>query len=332
MDRKHLQQSLFQQIRTRIPDQISFADSIARVLEISNDSAYRRIRCESMLDLDETQKLCHHFKISMDAIMGLNDGKIIFESNLSYLTDFDFEDYMRGVLRNMQYFHSFEEKKMYYECKDIPIFVHFHSRELAAFKYYFWMKFLLQQPSYRNKKFSLEDYPDAVFNLGKQVYDLYNTIPSVEFWSIESISSMLRQIRFFNETGCFTRKSDVKLIYERFLEFINHFENITAKGRKEQIYNTVPDKEGEALDVFHNEVILGNNLIIAKLGNSQLTFLNHSIFNYAVTSNVQFAEYTLKYKENLIKSSTRISSNNEVERMAFFASIRGQIMEHIRLI
>ncbi|MEE9462374.1 MAG: hypothetical protein V3V53_11120, partial [Bacteroidales bacterium] len=56
-----IQMQLFQNIRDQIPDHVSFVDEIAELLEISNDSAYRRIRGEKALSLFEVKKLCQRF-------------------------------------------------------------------------------------------------------------------------------------------------------------------------------------------------------------------------------------------------------------------------------
>ena len=68
MEQNSVQVLLFQYIKDLLPPQLSVVDEIAGVLEISTDSAYRRIRSEKPIDLEEIQKLCGHFKISMDQL------------------------------------------------------------------------------------------------------------------------------------------------------------------------------------------------------------------------------------------------------------------------
>jgi hypothetical protein len=329
MTNNHMQESLFQQIKHRSTAGENTSEVIAKVLGVSYDSAYRRIKGETSIDLDEAQILCKQFGLSLDNLMGLSEGKITFSSNLIDQDNFDFEEYLKGLLRNMQYFNTFPERKLYYECKDIPIFYHFHSRELAAFKYYFWMKFLLQQPAYKTRKFSFDDYSDNLFELGQQALHLYNIMPSVEFWNIESISSMLRQIQFFYDTGCFRNKADVMEIYIQLIAMMEYFEQATEQGKKLPIAGRLPETEGGSFEVFHNEVILGNNMIVVKIGASQLTFLNHSIFNYAFTPDVAFGAYIFRFTENLMKSSTRLSTQNEFDRNTFFSTLRKSIKKQM---
>ena len=52
-----IQTAFFEQIKNSLPSNLSLVDVIADELEISNDSAYRRIRGEKMLSFEELQKL-----------------------------------------------------------------------------------------------------------------------------------------------------------------------------------------------------------------------------------------------------------------------------------
>ena len=65
-----IQMQLFHKIRDQLPDHVSLVDDIAELLEISNDSAYRRIRGEKQLSLQEVKKLCQHYRFSIDDLAG----------------------------------------------------------------------------------------------------------------------------------------------------------------------------------------------------------------------------------------------------------------------
>ncbi len=69
MDAKQIQTELFRIIRTRVNDQLPLADTIAQVLGISTDSAYRRIRGEKEIGLEELSLLSTHFQISLDQLL-----------------------------------------------------------------------------------------------------------------------------------------------------------------------------------------------------------------------------------------------------------------------
>jgi hypothetical protein len=230
----------------------------------------------------------------------------------------------------MQYFHSFTSKKLFYECKDIPLFHHFHSREMAAFKFYFWQKFLFNQQTYKSKKFSVADYPDEIYEAGRKVMHLYYTMPSVEFWNAESINSFIRQIDFFYDTGSFNSKDEAAMIYQSLLNLIVDIEQMSAKGEKPPVVADDINQSPGSYEVYNNEVVLGGNTILAIVGSGRMVYLNHTVFNYAVTTDLNFGMYIQHYMENLAKSSTQLSQVSEVERTSFFSSMRQNIEQKIK--
>jgi len=78
MENNQLQVMFFQYIKSKLPSHLSLVDALADLLEISNDSAYRRIRGEKVISLEEIAKIASHFKLSVDQLLSLktSDAKI----------------------------------------------------------------------------------------------------------------------------------------------------------------------------------------------------------------------------------------------------------------
>ena len=58
-----VQQIFFQHVKDHLPAHLSLVDEIAELLNISIDSAYRRIRGEKAISFEELRTLCSHFRI-----------------------------------------------------------------------------------------------------------------------------------------------------------------------------------------------------------------------------------------------------------------------------
>src|SRR3954453_4798644 len=99
MNFNDLQISFFKKIKEKLPSHISLPDVIAEYLHISNDSAYRRIRGEKALTLDEIEILVSKTKISLDQFFKVPDtsNEICFTGKLIDREVFDFEDYLSGI-------------------------------------------------------------------------------------------------------------------------------------------------------------------------------------------------------------------------------------------
>jgi hypothetical protein len=165
-----LQINLFNHVKSVLPSNLSLADEIADLLEVSVDSAYRRIRGEKQISFEEIQKLSNHFKISIDKILNLKSDSILFSGSYLQHKDFDFLKYLDdNIYKNLAYIASFEQKELIYFSKDIHLFYYCTYPELAAFKFFVWMKTLLQYPAYASEKFSLEKIGDSFFERAKKI-------------------------------------------------------------------------------------------------------------------------------------------------------------------
>jgi hypothetical protein len=74
------QDFLFQRIKEMLPASVSLTDVVSEVLHVSSDSAYRRIRNETPLVLQEAKQLCEHFSWSLDQVLSLGSNSILFEN------------------------------------------------------------------------------------------------------------------------------------------------------------------------------------------------------------------------------------------------------------
>lgn len=324
MNPAELQVALFHQLKNRTNDGSSLADEIAILLEISTDSAYRRIRGEKPITLEELYLLVNRYQLSLDALMQVKTETIPFQGKYIDPASFRFEDYLVAVGQQVKYMASFKERTMYYLCKDIPLFHHYHFKELAAFKYFFWHKTLLQSPQYAVKKLSLKEYPDEVFDLGKKALATYNNINSVEIWNMESLNGTLRQVEFYHDTKAFQHREDLLLVYESLEKLFTHLETQAERGYKFSSDDATKERLAD-FQMYFNEVVIGDNSILAVLDKSKLAFLTHTGINFMVTRDLQFCENMHNYYQNLMRKSTLISSVSERERSRFFKVLRNRI-------
>jgi plasmid maintenance system antidote protein VapI len=324
MDASQLQQELFQVIKKNIPANVSATDEIARVLDVSVDSVYRRMRGEKTISLEELYKLSSHYKISLDQLMDLQTGAFQFRGNFLNNKTFRYEDYLNGMIRDLSYMNSFKNKEIYNLCKDVPIFNHFLFREIAAFKYFFWMKTLFNFPEFEHRRFSFDAYPDELNILGEKVLDLYKQVPFTELWNVENINIAIRQIEFYRESHMFEYDTDVLRLYEAWEKVIDHIEKQAERGYK-FAYGDPDMKPISSYRVYFNEVILGDNSLIVLLEDSKICFTVHTVINYMSTRDVSFCENMYDYIQGLMKRSTLISKVSEKERSKFFRILRERI-------
>jgi hypothetical protein len=324
MDASQLQQEFFQMIKTSMAPGSSAIDEIAKVLDVSVDSVYRRMRGEKTISLEELYKLSSHYKISLDQLMDLQTGTFQFRGNFLNNKTFRYDNYLNGMIRDLSYMSSFKNKEVYQLCKDIPFFNHFYFREIAAFKYFFWMKTLFNFPEFEHRRFSFDAYPDELNAMGEKILTLYDRLPTTELWNVENINIAIRQIEFYRESQMFESDDDVLKLYEAWEKVIDHVERQAERGYK-FAYGDPDMKPLSSYRVYFNEVILGDNSFIALLDDSKICFTIHTVINYMSTRDVNFCENMYDYIQSLMKRSTLISKVSEKERSKFFHILRERI-------
>lgn len=317
MESNELQQFFFKHIKSLLPANRSFVDEVACLLNISNDSAYRRIRGEKAITLEEIQKLCNHYHVSIDQIMNINSNSIVFHGNNVEPGDFDFEKYLQEMLYILKALNAANKKMMIYEAKDMPIFYHFLFPELASFKFFFWMKSVLSYPEYAKMKFEDNELESALQKTGTEIIKNYCMVPSTEIWVVESISTTIRQIEYYTEGGVIRKKDTIALLYEQLEKVVEHIKEQAEYGEK-FMPGTKPGSKPDNYKLYYNEVFLGHNSISLEADNMQTVVINHGVLNYMRTSDKKFFSYTMKQLENTMKKSILISSVGEKERNRFF--------------
>ena len=325
MESNNIQVLFFQHIKSLLPSHISLVDAIADLLDISNDSAYRRIRGEKQISLEEMQKLASHYKISLDQFMHLQSNSFIFTGHLTNASDHLFEQWMQDTLQQLTFMNSFKHKHLYYLAKDVPAMYYFAIPEFWAFKSFVWKKSILHYDELRKVKFSMEQQiKESNPEVARKIIEVYNQIPTSEIWNIESINSTLRQIEFYRGANIFETRNDLDRFCESFIYLIDHLEKQAEAGVKLKVGET--DKPGVTPFYFYNnELILGDNTVFAELDSMKLTFLNHSVFNFIGTRDERFNNHMHDNLQNLIRKSTMLSRVGEKDRIKFFSRIRDRI-------
>jgi len=325
MEQHDIQQQFFAHIKKNLPPHLSFVDTIAELLNISNDSAYRRIRGEKQLSFEEIKNLCAHFSISVDQMLNLKSDAAIFNGHYITADNFNLKEYLEDIRRNISQIISFPSKELFYFCKDIPIFLYYMYPELTAFKYFIWMKTLLQFPQYANTKFNLRKMTEpAIVDLGRQIGELYVQLPSHEIMNVDNIMTTLRQVEYYKEANLFESEEDFMAIYDKLEAMIDHMEKQTEAGVK-FMPGTSPNVKSARLHVYINDFVVGDNTNLVILNDAKVCFVVHNAINLIQTRDQRYTDYTFQFLQNIIKKSMLISGVSERERTRFFNLMRSRI-------
>jgi len=316
-----IQSSFLDQVRRRLPANLSFADELAEILDISRDSAYRRMRGETVLSLDEVKKICVHYSVSLDSLLSPAAQIVSFQLRAMDGGESAFEIFLKSVLGNLEMITGFPEKQLIYHAKDLPIFHFFQYPHLATFKIYFWIKTFSHSAKLTGEKYNHEQVPRDLIAIGERIWTKYAPINSIEIISHEILTITLRQIQFAYDCGLID-KAEAQHLCNDCVALLTHLKQQAELGRK-KTFGT--QDMGGKLELYLNEVLIGDNTVLFKMGDKLVTFITHNNFNILANSQESFCKLTESHLNNMMNKSTLISTSATKERSRFFNDLLSEV-------
>ena len=321
-----IQIKFFERLRTSVPANISLAADIAEILEISADGAYRRMRGESVLSMDELVLLCRHYKVSPDLVVHAEDTGASFTFRKLVDKAEGLKEYINSILEDMQTIYASNPKQIIYAANDLPVFHQFRYPHYAAFKIFSWKRTILNITTTETLKFNISNMPSEISDACKRIAELYTQIPSIEIWHEDTMDSNLKLIEYAWDAGLFSCKEDALTICKEFSELLASVEKQAARSSKFMKEEKWAENEGN-FTMYQSELLLSNNHIFVTRGVEKKIYLSHNTFNTMATTNSSFCNETENWLKSLMQKSLMISGTAEKQRHRFFKNGQNKIDE-----
>ena len=314
------QLNFFEQIKERIGETASMAETIADVLEVGVRTAYRRIGGQSVLSMDEMLMLCKHFKIPLDTLAECDKSNVTFAYESFGINNLDIDAYLQSIITILQRLKKIPEIHIYFAAEFVPVFHHFEFEEMTAFKFFYWQKSIVNDKKFEGKKFEFKETSKDTLELAKKAAELYSQIPSTEIWNVETINSTLMQLSYYWEAGLFESEQEALLICDQLILMVKHLQQQTEVGTKfigiDKTKNT-----GAPFNMYASEVMIGNNSVLGIGEGYKISLLTFNTFNSLTTTNANFCEESEIWMKNMTRKATLLSCVSEKQRFQFFKKI-----------
>lgn len=321
-NQNEVQSKFMNHLKRAVPQGISLVKELSDVLNISIDAAYRRLRGETALSVDEAVNLCIHFRISPTVLFQGNDQFVTF-SYKSMGTGVDsLSDYLNSVESDLKNALNLEMVQLFFAAEDIPLFHHLDYEFLTPFKFFYWKKAILNLPQLSGQKFERSAISSDTLEVARRISKLYLGIPSTEIWTEETIASTLSQVQYFWESGNFKSKSDALGVLEDMDLLISRIATQAEAGGKMAINQKQPSHPGN-FRLYASEVQIGNNSLLLQTEKLKISLLSFNTFNSLLTFNLNYCLENERWIQNLIRKSVLISEVSEKQRFRFFRKMSG---------
>ncbi len=316
---KSIQLAFIDKIKNNNNKGKGLAEELADLLGLSTDSAYRRMRGEITLNVDEIDKMVKHFKVSFNMTL---QGPMDMLVNFAYLKvagdKQNFIQWLETLTQHVKNIATEQNNHIIYAADDVPIWHHFTNEEFTCFKLFYWLKCIVNHQEFAQAKFDANLIDETMVHLTKQMVYYYNQTSSIEIWSEDTINSTLKQIEYFWENDFFESK-------EQALRMCEHFENILIQLKSKAHQSSKNPDNIQNFTMFKSDVMIGNNSIIVEMGDNKMAFVSNNTFNMINTSNQNFVHENETWIKNLMQKSVQISGQSEKQRNQFFKSMFDKI-------
>lgn len=299
----NLQIKYFEQVKLAIPAYQNLAQSISEVLSITINEAYKKIRGNSLLNIQQIVKLSDYFGIPF-----------IYKPDQLPTVTFDYMSvdqeipnmllYLKDLHKNLKQIQKSSEKHITITTDDIPLFHFFKYPELTCFKLFFWSDSAMNTAT----KFDPSSFDEEIITISKQLNEIYLEIPCTEIWAKDTVHGSIEQIRYAFEAGYIDKNLALQIIEQ--VRYCLTDMNMYAISSKKTI-------DPSHTFNWYNCDVLGSISYLVDYRGSMACYNRFNTFNYLKTEDKSYCEQTKNWMQSLIKKSVSFSGQGEKHRNKF---------------
>lgn len=319
-----LQKKLLDLIQERYPKRAIAVDALGKLLQLSADSVYRRLRGESLLSPDEISLLAQEYQISIDQLIHQQEKQLLFSFNAFEQPIESFDTYIDQLLFTAQQIQMLPEVEIYYTVQELstfllPLFPRLFSFRMYVYGLSYWKFDYLQ-----DTHFQVDLVPATVIEKALKVNEIYNDITSHELWDLSIIDNTLNQIEYLATTDRFKNLGQVIALCEDLMAVMDYLNAMAQTGRKFALHAD-PAKARAGFDLYYNEFASTNDSLLVSSPEKKLLFTTFGSPDFLSTRNQGFCNHLESWFKTIISRSTSISTHSERKRGWFFRHLEKKI-------
>jgi hypothetical protein len=314
---KKLNDLLIAKVSESIPKNIKIVEYLVRKLNVSKESAYRRMRGDIPFAFDEIALLALDLDFSADEVIGNNRGDRIF-FDLQGDNLFNPEENFLAVFRE---YYKFTEKIIKSNEKEMILATNrlnlcFLIRHEMLFKLFYY-KWIHQSNNVSvNFPFSKVEVPAEILALKENYRQMAQKMNNVTFIIDRNIFlSFVREIQYYYSRKLISDQ-DLVLIKSELITLINQMDRLMQNGC---------DEFGASYNFYLSLLDIEANTSWASYDNRSGSFFWIYSVNPAVICNEKINTMHKKWLETLKKYSALITQSNEILQVNFIDKQREDV-------
>ncbi len=315
---RSVHEELISILRSRSQEDENPVDTLTDLFSLSREGAYRRLRGEIQLTLDEAVILAKKLEVSIDNLIEINrEDKYAFHI-LPY-TNTTMEKYyqtMEDIAKSYIFVKNDPLSYSYIVGKVFAPTFYFKYKEFTRFTLFRWIHLVQNGTKYMS--LSSVAIPPKLENLYQPFIDATTQVSTTHILNDFLFTAVAKDIDYFHMIKLLS-KNDVEILKQQMLMIIDDIEDVAMRGAY---------KNGAKVSIYITDTyfdtsyhyIFGNGFEACGVGAYGLNFLS--------CQNSRVARDHKIWIESLIKYSTSITQCGEAQRLAFFNKQRGKFLKN----
>jgi hypothetical protein len=314
---KELNDLLVTRVNESIPKNVKTVEYLVGKLDVSKESAYRRMRGDIPFTFNEIAILAHDLNFSTDEVLGSNGGERIF-FDLQGNNLFNPEESFYAVFKE---YYKFTEKIIKSNEKEMIIATNrlnlcFLTRHETLFKLFYYKWIHHSHNVSINSPFSKVEVPAEIIALKEKFRTLIQKMDNTTFIIDRNIFlSFVREVQYYYSRKLISDQ-DIIHIKKELTILVNQMEHLMQKGCSEY---------GASYNFYLSLLDIEANTSWASYDNKVGSFFWIYAVNPAVICNEKINTMHKKWLETLKKYSTLITQSNEILQVNFIDKQREYI-------
>jgi len=305
-------------LSARYPKKGQLAEELMDLLCIEREAVYRRLRKDVIFPVFEVAKIAYAWNISLDEIIDIDSGKIIFQmQQLDYVDPQDKEEYLiQAVIDGLLRTKDFPDTEYMEVCNRLP-------RPLLA-GYGYLNQFYLFRWIYQYHD-SEEIIPlsqiiisDRKKELTRDYYRAIKQVPNTNFvFDYKLFDNLVSDIQYFHSIRLITDE-EKDLIKKDLYALLDYLSEVANKGHYPETKNKV--------NLYVSRLSVDTNYSYFYSNEASMCFV-HAFDKYEIyTYNLQMVNSFISWMKLKRRTSIQISEVDEKSRIDFFEK-QQQIVE-----
>lgn len=304
---------LIKTVREKLPQEITPATFLMDILSIGKEAAYRRLRGEVPLTLEEAARIAKALNISIDTILETSSKKLS-----SYrLSLAEFENPEEADYRILEEYVDLIRSAVDDSSSRLSLSANMFPQQVYL-QYENLTRFFLFKKAYHDTGKQVKTYhriqiPQRMQQIFRNSFEAHRYFRNIHFvFDKHILHYLVRDISYFYGIGLI-RKPDVDLIYRDMVEMIAYLENIAMMGKYDN---------GAQVNLYISNINFDKNCYNIKIWDQYISIIEAYILNGLASTDKSDYDRMEEWILSRSRFSTMISLCGEPQRIVFFNGLR----------